>query len=134
MKSLFSSVFLFFTVLISSLYSPYIFSDGESSGDIKDETFKIHVGTFTPGNTSLIWDWAWETVQNVLLTVLEKLIIVFGAFAVFIMTIGAGYMIIYHGQDEFLSKWKSIFMSGIIALAVALSAWVIVRLFALLLY
>jgi hypothetical protein len=55
-------------------------------------------------------------------------------FAVFIMTLWAWYMIIYHGQDEFLSKWKSIFMSWIIALAVALSAWVIVKLFAYLLY
>jgi hypothetical protein len=50
------------------------------------------------------------------------------------MTIGAGYMIIYHGQDEFLSRWKAIFMSGIISLAIALSAGIIVRLFTYILY
>lgn len=58
----------------------------------------------------------------------------FGVLSVFIMTIGAGYMIIYHGQDEFLSKGKSIFVSGLIALAVALSAGLIVQLFSALLY
>jgi len=106
----------------------------EASTDITSPNFEINVWTFTPGNTDLIWDSAWETVDNVLMTILEKLILVFGVFSVFIMTIWAWYMIIYHGQDEFLSKWKSIFLSWIIALAVALSAWFIVRLFALLLY
>lgn len=105
-----------------------------ASNNIKDADFEINVADITPGNTSLIGAGAGETVDNVLLTILEKLIVVFWVFAVFIMTIGAWYMIIYHGQDEFLSKWKSIFLSGIIALAVALSAWVIVKLFAYLLY
>lgn len=104
-------------------------------GDIADDSFTIDVGNFTPvWRTELIGGSTEDTVNNVLLTVLEKLIIVFWVFSVFFMTIGAGYMIIYHGQDEFLSKWKSIFMSGLIALAVALSAWVIVQLFAFLLY
>lgn len=110
------------------------FSFVQASTDITSPNFEINVGAFTPGNTDLIGDGSWETVDNFLIVVLDKLILVFWVFAVFIMTIWAGYMIIYHGQDAFLSKWKSIFLSGIIALAVALSAWFIVRLFALLLY
>lgn len=107
----------------------------DASTDITSSDFEISVGSFTPGSTSLIdEDDAGWTVQNVLMTILEKLILVFWVFAIFIMTIGAWYMIIYHGQDEFLSKWKSIFMSWIIALVVALWAGIIVRLFALLLY
>ncbi len=102
--------------------------------DITDTSFTIPVGDITPGSTALIGGWAWETVDNFLLTILEKLILVFGVCSAFIMTIGAGYMIIYHGQDEFLSKWKSIFMAGIIALVVALSAGVLVKLFAYILY
>lgn len=43
-------------------------------------------------------------------------------------------MIIYHGQDDLLSRGKSIFTAGIIALVIALSAGIIVRLFAYLLY
>jgi len=101
--------------------------------DITSTSFTIPVWTFW--STELIdEDTAGGTVNNILLTILEKLILVFGACAIFIMTIWAGYMIIYHGQDEFLSKWKSIFMSGIIALVVALSAGLIVRLFSFLLY
>ncbi len=106
-----------------------------ASDDITSPDFVINLKWFTPGGTDLIdEDTAWWTINNVLMTILEKLILVFGVFAIFIMTIGAWYMIIYHGQDEFLSKWKSIFVSWIIALAVALWAWIIVRLFALLLY
>jgi len=107
-----------------------------ADGDISDEGFTIDVTQFTPGWTQFLDEDSdtSSTVNNVLVTVLEKLIIIFWVLSAFIMTIGAGYMIIYHGQDEFLSKWKSIFMSGIIALAVALSAWVIVRLFAYILY
>ncbi len=59
---------------------------------------------------------------------------IFGALAAFIMTIGAGYMIIYHGQDDLLSRGKTIFTSGIIALVVALSAGIIVRIFTYILY
>ena len=130
-------IFLSLCILVS-LFWPlsYLWAGAadEWSDNIKDANFFIDVEDITPGSIKLIGSEAWETLDNVLLTVLEKLIVVFWVFAVFIMTIGAGYMIIYHGQDEFLSKWKSIFLSGIIALAVALSAWVIVKLFAFLLY
>lgn len=68
----------------------------------------ISVQDFTPGGTQFLDDddstGTADVVNNVLVTVLEKLIVIFGALATFIMTIGAGYMIIYHGQDEYLSK------------------------------
>lgn len=125
--------FLFLLFLVISCF--FSLSEGVFAvWDITDSSFQINVWDFTPGGSSFIESNTEDTVNNVLLTVLEKLLVVFWAFAVLIMTIGAWYMIIYHGQDEFLSKWKSIFMSGIIALAVALSAWVLVRLFAFLLY
>lgn len=107
-----------------------------AAGDITKEDFTIEVRDFTPGGTQFLDEDATTagTVNNVLVTILEKLIVIFWALATFIMTIGAGYMIIYHGQDEYLSKWKSIFIAGIIALVVALSAGVIVRIFTYLLY
>jgi hypothetical protein len=43
-------------------------------------------------------------------------------------------MIFYHGQDELLSKGKSIFMSGLIALIVALASYYIVSLVRFILY
>ena len=119
-----------FTVFLTWSYQG-IFAN---TNDIKTTDFEIQVSDITPGGTEFISPDAGGTVNNVLVTILEKLIVVFGVFAIFIMTVGAGYMIIYHGQDEFLSKWKSIFMSWIIALVVALSAWVIVKIFTSLLY
>lgn len=129
MKSLFGYLFLFIG-LCCFFFTPDVFA----VWDITDTSFEINVGDFTPGWASFIWNNTEETVDNVLITILEKLLIVFWAFAVLIMTIGAGYMIIYHWQDEFLSKWKSIFMSWVIALVVALSAGLLVQLFAYLLY
>lgn len=107
-----------------------------SAGDITNDSFTIEVRDFTPGGTQFLDTNAGtaSTVNNVLETILEKLIVIFWVLAAFMMTIGAGYMIIYHGQDEFLSRWKAIFMSGIISLAIALSAGIIVRLFTYILY
>ena len=102
--------------------------------DITNTSFDINVSTFTPGWYSLIGWNSEATVDNVLSAILMKIIVIFWVCSALIMTIGAGYMIIYHGQDEFLSKGKSIFTAGIIALVVALSAGIIVRLFAYLLY
>lgn len=122
-------------IISISFVFQYIFGGVFASSDITSTDFEISVWAFTPGSTTLIdEDNAGGTINNVLLTILEKLILVFGVCAIFIMTLWAGYMIIYHGQDEFLSKWKSIFTSWLIALVVALSAWFIVRLFTLILY
>lgn len=120
--------------MLSFLFIAWLWENIFAAGDITNSSFTIPVGDITPGSTALIWDGAWKTVDNFLLRVLEKLVLVFWVCAALVMTIGAWYMIIYHGQDEFLSKWKSIFISGIIALVVALSAGIIVRLFAYLLY
>lgn len=128
MRKIFSLVIIFFACLWS------FFAPQNVSADITDTSFDINVGDITPGGTTLIGSNSSETVDNVLTTILTKIIVAFGVCAAFIMTIGAGYMIIYHGQDEFLSKWKSIFSAGLIALVVALSAGIIVKLFAYILY
>lgn len=102
---------------------------------IHKTSFKINVSDFTPGDTSLAVSWDSKgTVNNILGQILNLLIVAFWVFALFFMTIGAGYMIIYHGQDEFLSRGKSIFVAGLISLAVALSAGMIVKFVAYLLY
>lgn len=135
--------FLIWGILCMSLFfsSSAVFSNAtdencSGTGCITSENFLISVWDITPGGTSLIDETGWTqgTVNNALTKILEKLILIFGAIAVLIMTIGAWYMIIYHGQDEFLSKGKSIFISWLVALAVALSAGLIVQLFSRILY
>jgi len=92
-------------------------------------------------NTTELWLWSslntWDaetTVNNVLGTIITKLMIAFWVLALFIMTIGWWYMIFAHGQDELLNKWKGIFTAGLISLIVALSAWIIMKLVIFLLY
>jgi len=105
-----------------------------ASSDITSSSFVVPVDTFSPlGDWLIEWGATWN-VNSLLERVLNALIVIFWVAAVFFMTLGAWYMIIYHGQDELLSKWKTIFTSGLIALVVALSAWLIVRLFIYLLY
>lgn len=106
----------------------------QASSDITSSSFTVPVWTFSPLGTWLVEGWSSGNVESLLARVLNALIVIFWVAAVFFMTLGAGYMIIYHGQDELLSKWKTIFTSGLIALVVALSAWLIVRLFIYLLY
>lgn len=128
MRKLFSWIIILFALVGFVFLSPWV------AADITSTSFDINVWDITPWGTTLIWSNSEETVNNFLFTILEKILVVFWVCAAFIMTIGAGYMIIYHGQDEFLSKGKSIFTAWLIALVVALSAGLIVRLFSFLLY
>ncbi len=94
---------------------------------------------FNPSSGFWIWpsfDWnsTSEWVNNVFGTVIQKLMVALWALSVLIMTVWGWYIILYHGQDELLSKGKSIFMSGVIALIVALSSYMIVGLLRFILY
>jgi hypothetical protein len=51
-----------------------------------------------------------------------------------VMTIGWGYMIFHVWQDSLLSRWKTIFMYGLISLAIALSSWILVNVVSYLLF
>ena len=101
---------------------------------INKPNFTINVSNLSPGGTSLWGSSGQATIKNVLASLIDKLIIAFWVLSLFIMTIGAGYMIIHHGQDEFLSRGKSIFIAGLTSLAVALSAGLIVKFISYLLY
>ena len=66
------SVFLLFSLMSPSLYASEVIN-----GDISETSFEIPVSIISPGTDELIGDGPGETVNNVLLTVLEKLILVF---------------------------------------------------------
>lgn len=106
------------------------------SGDCIDKaSFMIETSLFSDGGKGLKVDWdSKATINTVLWTLIQKLMIALWIISLLIMTIGAGYMILYHGEDEYLSKWKSIFIAGIISLIVALSSYYIVNLVAYILY
>ncbi|MDD3302801.1 MAG: hypothetical protein PHN31_04530 [Candidatus Gracilibacteria bacterium] len=66
--------------------------------------------------------------------IINTLMISIGAVAMVVMSIGAGYMIIYNGQEELLTKGRKMFFSGILALVIALSSYYIVNLVRYILY
>jgi len=103
--------------------------------DISKKTFEIGVGKISPGNKTLISKVsAKKTATDTLQKIIDNLMTAFWVLALLVMTIWWGYMIMYNGQDELLSKWKAIFNSGLLALVVALSSWILVKLVAYLLY
>lgn len=94
---------------------------------IEKANFTINVDDISPG-LKVNGKSSKETVNNSLGKIIQTLMVWLGSLSLLIMTIGAGYMVAYHGQDELLSKGKSIFSSWIIALVVALSSYIIVEL------
>ncbi|RKW20493.1 hypothetical protein D8B46_09530 [Candidatus Gracilibacteria bacterium] len=104
-----------------------------NSSCLADKSFVLPVkdlvpgGTFSGGTTK-------SRVDNGLVTIIRKLMIPFGTLALFVMTIGGGYMVMSNGQDETLSKGKRIFRWGLISLSIALCSYVMVALLTFLLY
>lgn len=103
---------------------------------INKTSFEISVNKIIPWSWGLVLKGATtsETLNKTLWTIIQRLMIWLGSLSLIIMTIGWWYMIIYHGQDELLSKWKYIFMSWIIALVVSLSSYYMVALLRSILY
>ena len=125
-------IILFLSLLLFSIISFY--SPVNGVDDITSKYFMIDVWDLAPGGSELAEDTAAETWINVLQTFIEKLMIAFWVLALLVMTIGWWYMVFYHGQDELLSKWKTIFTAWLIALVVALSAWILVEVVVYILY
>jgi hypothetical protein len=95
------------------------------------ETWLFSVGwkSIKEGTTTseeLINKWLW--------TIIQKLMIALWVISLLIMTIWAWYIILYHGEDEYLTKWKWIFTAGIISLVIALSSYYMVNLIGYILY
>lgn len=69
-----------------------------------------------------------DRINHVLWELIQKMMIVLWVISLVVMTIWSWYMIIYYWQDEYLSKWKSIFLAWIIALVVALTSYYMISL------
>lgn len=106
-----------------------------SNGDFTSSNFMIDTSDFSPWGKKLKkWTTAKEQTNFLLGTIIQKLMIALWVIALFIMTIGAWYMILYHGQDEYLTKWKNIFIAWIFSLIIALSSYYLVNLVGFILY
>jgi hypothetical protein len=104
-----------------------------ANSDVSSESFSIRVNDISPW-MDIHWGDSKESVNFALWTIIQKLMIALWSLALLIMTIWAWYIILHNWQDELLSKWKSIFMSGVIALIVALSSYYIIAILSYILY
>ncbi len=129
MKKIFISLLVLFSLLS---YTHITHANNEN--DISKTSFKLDVCDFTPGGCELVSSNAETTIDNVLERLLTRLIIGIGTIALLVMTIGAGMMILYAGEDERLTRWKTIFTGWLIAVALALLSWLMVQLVAFLIY
>jgi hypothetical protein len=127
-------------ILIFSVFSS-IYADWESTWNLSTVDFEIWLNEtiWVWFQTKVASDWTKldntsKVINHTLWTIIQKLMVALWVLSVLIMTVWAGYIIMYHGQDELLSKGKSIFMSGITALIVALSSYYIVSILRFILY
>ncbi len=97
----------------------------ESKNDITSRGFSISVNDLTPG-LDVKGKTTKENVNYALWTIIQKMMMALWSLALLIMTIWGWYIVLHHWQDELLSKWKSIFMSWVYALVVALGSYYLV--------
>lgn len=101
--------------------------------DITSRWYQINVNDISPG-MEISGKTTQENVNIALATIIQNLMVALWSLALLIMTIWAWYIVLHHGQDELLSKWKSIFMSWVIALVVALSSYYLINIIRFILF
>ncbi len=102
--------------------------------DMTKSSFMIDTWNFSPWWQNLKQWNSKDTINNTLWTFMQKAMILLWIASLFIMIIWAWYMILHHWEDEYLSKWKSIFTWWIVSLIVALSAYYLVNIIWYILY
>ncbi len=102
-------------------------------GDLTSPGFQIKVNDISPWIKSE-WSNTTQRVNWLLGTVIQKMMIALWSLSVLIMALWTWYIILHNWQDEILSKWKSIFMSWVYAMILALSAYYLISLIRFLLY
>ena len=102
----------------------------ESLNDFTSRWFKIWVWDVLPwtrytdptNSTSVK-----ERTNMFFADAIQKLVIWLGSVALLIMTIWAWFMIFYHGEDNLLTKWKSIFWAWVISLILTIMSFYIIE-------
>lgn len=145
-------ILLIIVFLVSLLNINYLFADEEAAKAAKAEkaaaydtackdskdcidksSFTINVADISPWITAT-WNTTTEITNWMLWTIIQKMMLALWFLSVFIMTIWAWYIVLHNWQDELLSKWKTIFMSWIYAMVIALSSYYLIAIIRFLLY
>ncbi len=125
------TIFSFVWILSNTTY----WEKCEWTGCLNSAEFEINVNDISPWiNISSEATTSAEKVNFLLWTLIQKMMIALWSLSILIMTVWGWYMILHNWQDELLSKWKSIFMSWIYAMIVALSSYYLIAIVRFLLY
>ena len=100
----------------------------ESVNDFSSRGFKLNVNDVFPTSKYNMEDTMEKRTNIFFADIIQKLMIWLGSVALLLMTIGAWFMLIYHWEDNLLTKWKSIFGAGIISLVLALFSFYMIEL------
>lgn len=138
-------ILLFLFLTFSLLNINYIFANDSRNQYIEDcswvnsgkcidqPNFVIKTWDISPWITA-DWNTSSEIANWALWTIIQKMMLALWFLSVFIMTIWAWYIVLHNWQDELLSKWKTIFMSWIYSMIIALSSYYLVAIVRFLLY
>lgn len=141
-------ILIFLLLLIFSAWSTFadVVSESETEtedaaileslkSDLTSTSFVIDVSWISPGvditDKSATTNWK---VNYLLWTIIQKMMIALAVLSVLIMTVWGWYIILHNWQDELLSKWKSIFMSWVYSIVVALSSYYLIAIVRFVLY
>lgn len=111
-----------------------VWGASQTQGSFGTVNFMIDTDDFSVGWSGMKDSTAEKTTNKVFGIFIQKMMIALWVLSLFIMTVGAWYMMVNYGQDEYLSRGKSIFKMGIVSLVVALSSYYMVNLVGYLLY
>ncbi len=101
--------------------------------DLTSTSFQIDVNSISPW-IKAEWSTTSEKVNWVLWSLIQNMMIWLWILSVLIMTIWSGYIIFHNWQDELLSKGKSIFMSWVYAMIIALTSYYLISIIRFMLY
>ena len=119
-------------LLLCNIYSTSVLA----WDNLSKKEFTMDVKDFTPFWKDIIGtsDGTTKTINTALELAMKNMIVIFWVLALWVMTIG-GWFMIFNSWDEWLrTKGKTMFMWGVISLAIALSSGIIVQLVRYILY
>lgn len=125
--------------LIFSLFSSLLITNevncSTPTADFSSPEFEINVSDFTPMGRDIVEGDSLKTKsENLLLEIIEILMVSIWVISLLVISIGAWYMIFYNWKEDFLTKWRNMIYTGLLALLIALSSFYIINLIRYILY
>lgn len=125
-------------ILLLNLWVAYWYDDSvydTNPSNFSSTDFTINVSDFTPmWHDNIEGDTLKAKSESLLLEIIEVLMVSIWVISLLVVSIWAGYMIFYNWKEDFLTKWRNMIYTGLLALLIALSSFYIINLIRYILY